>query len=63
MANNAANVSTRYSPFYLNQASHPLVPNILLAKEEPKVSNEVVKDTLERMKTTLVDAQSNLTTS
>ena len=37
------------------------MPNTLLAKGEPKVSNEVVKEALERMKTALVDAQSNLT--
>ena len=47
--------------FYLNQGSHPLVPNTLLAKGEPKVSNEAVKEALERMKTALVDAKSNLT--
>ena len=37
--------------------------NALLAKGEPKVSNEVVKEALEQMKTPLVDAQSNLTTT
>ena len=42
-ANNVVNVNTGYSPFYLNQGSHPLVPNTLLAKGEPKVSNEAVK--------------------
>ena len=57
--NNAINVSI----FYLNQSSHPLVPNTLLAKGEPKVSNETVKEALERMKTALVDAKSNLTTT
>ena len=37
------------------------MPNTLLAKGEPKVSNEAVKEALERMKTALVDAKSNLT--
>ena len=37
--------------------------NTLLAKGELKVSNEEVKDTLERMTMALVDAQSNLTTT
>ena len=60
-ANNAINVSTGYSPFYLNQGSHPLVPNTLLAKGEPKLSNEAIKEGLEWMKTALVDAKSNLT--
>ena len=63
MANNAVNVNTGYSPFHLNQGSHPLVPNTLLAKGEPKVSNEAVKKALEQMKTALVDVKSNLTTA
>ena len=37
------------------------MPNTLLAKGEPKVPNEAVKEALEQMKTALVDAQSNLT--
>ena len=53
LVNNAVNVSTRYSPFYLNQGNHPLVPNTLLAKREPKVSNEAFKEALERMKAAL----------
>ena len=36
------------------------MPNTLLAKGEPKVSNEAVKEALEWMKMALVDAQSNL---
>ena len=36
------------------------MPNTLLDKGEPKVSNEAVKEALERVKTALVDAQSNL---
>ena len=55
-ANNPVNVSTRYLPIYLNESSHPLVPNTLLAKGVPKVSNEAVNEAL-------VDAQSNLTTA
>ena len=39
------------------------MPYTLLAKGEPKVSNEAVKEALERMKTALVDAKSNLTTA
>ena len=39
------------------------MPNTLLAKGEPKVSNEAVKEALERMKMALVDAKSNLTTA
>ena len=39
------------------------MPNTLLAKGETKVSNEAVKEALERMRTALVDAKSNLTTA
>ena len=60
--NNAVNFRIGYSPFYLNQGSQPVVPDTLLAKGEPKVSNEAVKGALEQMKTALVDAQSDLTT-
>ena len=37
------------------------MPNTLLAKGVPKVSNEVVKEALEWTKTAFVDAQFNLT--
>ena len=30
VANNAVNVATGYSPFYLNSGDHPLVPSILM---------------------------------
>ena len=39
------------------------MPNTLLGEGKPKVSNEAVKEALERMKTALVDGQSNLTTA
>ena len=29
-ANNAVNVATGYSPFYLNSGRHPLVPSVLM---------------------------------
>ena len=44
-----------------NKGSPPLVLNTLLAKRTPKISNDVVKEALGRMKMALVDAQSNLT--
>ena len=37
------------------------MPNALLAKGAPKISNEAIEEALERMKTALVDASSNLT--
>ena len=59
-ANNAINVSTRYTPFYLNQGSHPAIPSSLVVGGLPKVSNQAVEEALERMKTALRDAQSSL---
>ena len=59
-ANNAVNVSTGFTPFYLNSGQHPVIPTMLLARGQPKSSNEAVKEALERMKTALADAQTNL---
>ena len=55
-ANNAMNVSTRCAPFYLNSGQHPVIPTMLLSRGQPKSSNEVVKEALERMKVALADA-------
>ena len=45
---------------YLNFGQHPIIPMMLLARGQPKSSNEAVKEALERMKMALVDAQTNL---
>ena len=58
--NNGVNVSTGFTPFYLNSGQHPVIPTVLLARGKPKSSNEGVKEALERMKTALADAQTNL---
>ena len=58
-ANNAVNVSTRFTPFYLKFGQHPIIPMMLLTRGKPKSSNEAVKEALERMKTVLVDMQAN----
>ena len=39
-ANNAINVSTGFTPFYLNFGQHPVIPTMLLARGKPKSSNE-----------------------
>ena len=59
-ANNAVNVSTGFTPFYLNSGQHPVIPTMLLSRGKPRSSNEAVKEALERMKTALADAQTNL---
>ena len=59
-ANNAVNVSTGFTPFYLNSGQHPVILTMLLSRGKPKSSNEAVKEALERMKTALADAQTNL---
>ena len=58
--NNAVNISTGFTPFYLNSGQHPINPTMLLKRGKPKISNEAVKEALEQMKTALVDAQTNL---
>ena len=59
-ANNAISVSTGFTPFFLNAGSHPTMPSSLLAGGKPKTTNEAVQVTLERMKTALAEAQTNL---
>ena len=59
-ANNAVNVNTGFTSFYLNFGQHPVIPMMLLAYGKPRSSNETVREALERMKTALVDVQTNL---
>ena len=44
VANNAVNVSTRYTPFYLSQGGHPAIPSSLLVGGLPKVSNQAMEE-------------------
>ena len=60
VANNAVNVSTRFSLFYLNSGQHPVIHTILLSHGQPKSSNEAVKEAREQIKTALADAQTNI---
>ena len=57
--NNAVNISTRFTPFYFNSWQHLVIPTMLLTREEPKNSNEAVKEVLKRMKTALARTQTN----
>ena len=59
-ANNAISVSTGFSPFYLNAGIHPTMPTSLMTGGLPKTTNEAVQVTLERMKTALAEAETNL---
>ena len=60
-ANNAVSISTRFTPFYLSTGAHPTTPVSMLHDGTSKGSqNEAVKGTLERMKTTLAEAHTNL---
>ena len=58
-ANNAVSVATGFSPFYLHSSNHPLLPTALLRGDEstPMEAMHVMTD---RMKTTLEEAQANL---
>ena len=60
-ANNAINVSTGYSPFYLNSGDHPLVPSVFMHGGGVLSKIEAMQTMVDRMKTTLEEAQANLT--
>ena len=60
-ANNAVSISTGFTPFYLNTGAHPTTPVSMMHGGASKGSqNEAMKETLERMKTALAEAQTNL---
>ena len=60
-ANNAVNVATVYSPFYLNSGDHPLVPSVLMHSGGVSSKIEVAQTMVDRMNTALEEAQANLT--
>ena len=60
-ANNAVNVATGYSPFYLNSGDHPLVPSVLMHSGGVSSKSEAVQTMVDWMKTALEEAQANLT--
>ena len=60
-ANNAINVAMGYSPFYLNSGDHPLAPSVLMHGGGVSSKIEAVQTMVDRMKTTLEEAQANLT--
>ena len=61
VGNNAVNVGTGYSPFYLNSGDHPLVSSVLMHGRGVSSKIEVVQTMVDRMKTALEEAQANLT--
>ena len=60
-ANNAVNVATGYSPFYLNYGDHPLVPSVLMHSGSVSSKIEAVQTMVDRMKIALEEAKANLT--
>ena len=58
-ANNAINVSTGYTPFFLNSGENPTLPEHLVISPG-STSNQAVKEAISRMKEALSDAKSNL---
>ena len=58
-ANNAVNVATGYTPFFLNSGDHPILPTQLLCGGA-STSVEAVQTMVERMKTVLEEAQTSL---
>ena len=59
-ANNAVNVATGYTPFFLNSGDHPIVLSILLHGRDVSSHVEAVQTMVDRMKTALEEAQANL---
>ena len=60
-ANNAVNVATGYSPFFLNSGDHPMVPSIFMHGGGVSSQVEAVQTMVDRMKTALEEVQANLT--
>ena len=60
-ANNAVNVATGYSPFFLNSGDHPMVPSVFMHGGGVSSQVEAVQTMVDRMKTALEEAQANLT--
>ena len=58
-ANNAVNVATGYSPFFLNSGDYPILPATLLQGHGTS-RVEAVQLMVERMKATLEETQANL---
>ena len=58
-ANNAVNVSTGFTPFFLNGGSHTTVPGMLLERPQ-QTPIEAVNKMVERMKVALKQAHVNL---
>ena len=61
VANNAVNVATSYSPFFLNSSDHSLVPSVFMHGRGVSSQVEAVQTMVDQMKTTLEEAQANLT--
>ena len=59
--NNAINVATRYSPFFLNSGDQPLVPSVIMHGGDVSSQVEAMQTMVDRMKTALEEAQANLT--
>ena len=59
-ANNAINVATGYTSFFLNSGYHPIVPSILLHVRDVLSHVEAVQAMVDQMKTALEEAQANL---
>ena len=60
-ANNAINVATGYSPFYLQFGDHPLVPSVLMHGGGVSSQIEAMQTIVDRMKTALEETEANLT--
>ena len=55
-ANNAVNLVTGYSPFFLNSGDHPLVPPVFMHSGGVSTQVEAVQTMVDQMKTALEKA-------
>ena len=60
VSNNAVNVAMGYSPFYLNAGDYTIVPSALMHGGGVSSGVEAAPTMVDRMKTTLEEAQANL---
>lgn len=59
--NNALNMATGYTPFFLNYGDNPIVLSILLHGMGVSIWLEAVQSMVDRMKSALEEALANLT--
>ena len=58
--NNSKQISTGFSPFYLNYGQHPSFPLTLVTRQVSETGNAAVEELLERLMNDLLVAEQNV---